>query len=87
MYKSGHAGGRDRRRELSELTADAPRHAAHRIGLLARKHVEVGLTSKDGPPSERLEASGSFSALFTYRVRVSAVADVDEQLVGWSKKA
>jgi hypothetical protein len=53
----------------------------------AAKHVDVGLILKDVPPTERLEASGSFNALFTHRVRVPTVADVDKQLVGWLKKA
>jgi Domain of unknown function (DUF5655)/Domain of unknown function (DUF4287) len=49
--------------------------------------IDVGLILKDVPVTERLEAAASFNALFTHRVRVNAINDVDAQLVAWLKQA
>ena len=35
----------------------------------------------------RLEASGSFNAMFTHRVKVSDVKEVDLELIGWLRRA
>ena len=53
----------------------------------AAKHVDLGLILRGVKPTARLEASGSFNAMFTHRVRVASVADVDAQLVGWLRAA
>jgi hypothetical protein len=52
-----------------------------------RGRLDVGLNLKGTPPSGRLEASGSFNAMCSHRVRVEKPADVDAELVGWLKKA
>ncbi len=49
--------------------------------------VDVGLNLGETVPQGRLEASGSFNAMFSHRVRLSQVAEVDEQLVGWLRQA
>jgi hypothetical protein len=49
--------------------------------------IDVGLVLKDLPTTERLESAASFNALFTHRVRVNSVNDVDEQLIAWLKQA
>ena len=49
--------------------------------------VDVGLVLKGIPPGKRLEASGSFNAMVTHRVKVSAAADVDSELIGWLRQA
>jgi hypothetical protein len=49
--------------------------------------IDVGIVLKDAKPTERLEASGSFNAMMTHRVRVSKPAEVDRELLGWLKKA
>ncbi len=49
--------------------------------------VDVGLILKGEPPSGRLEASGSFNAMFTHRVRVGSIQEVDAELIGWLKRA
>ena len=49
--------------------------------------LDVGLVLKGKPPTARLEASGSFNAMVTHRVRVASVADVDKELIGWLKEA
>ncbi|MEZ5333209.1 MAG: DUF4287 domain-containing protein [Thermoanaerobaculia bacterium] len=38
-------------------------------------------------PTGRLEASGSFNAMVSHRVRVTDPADVDAELVGWLRRA
>jgi hypothetical protein len=53
----------------------------------AAKHVDLGLILRDAKPTERLEASGSFNAMFTHRVRVASPAEVDKQLLGWLRAA
>jgi hypothetical protein len=50
-------------------------------------HIDIGLILKGVPPNERLESASSFNALFTHRVRVNTVNDVDEQLITWLKQA
>ncbi len=49
--------------------------------------VDVGINLKGTKPTGRLEASGSFNAMFSHRVRVSTPADVDKELVGSLKQA
>jgi hypothetical protein len=49
--------------------------------------IDVGLILKDVKPSGRLEASGSFNAMFTHRVRVGALEDIDTELRRWLKQA
>jgi hypothetical protein len=53
----------------------------------AARHVDVGLILPGEAPSSRLEAAKTFNALFTHRVRVHSVAEVDDQLVGWLRLA
>lgn len=49
--------------------------------------MDVGIQLKGVKPEGRLEASGSFSAMVTHRVRVGSVAEVDAELIGWLKQA
>jgi hypothetical protein len=49
--------------------------------------VDVGLVLKDVAPSGRLEASGSFNAMVTHRVRVGNVSEVDPELIAWLRQA
>jgi hypothetical protein len=48
---------------------------------------DVGLQLKGLAPKGRLEASGSFSAMVTHRVRLASVAEVDAELLGWLRQA
>jgi hypothetical protein len=86
-------------RAVAKLGADvelAPKKAyvslrrAKQFGLIqpsTATRVDVGLNLKGEPPTSRLEASGSFNAMVTHRVRVESVAEVDKELVGWLKLA
>ena len=49
--------------------------------------VDLGLVLKGVSPTDRLEASGSFNAMLTHRVRLSSVGDVDSEVAAWLKKA
>jgi hypothetical protein len=49
--------------------------------------VDLGLNLKGEPVSARLEASGSFNAMVSHRVRLESKADVDAELRGWLKEA
>lgn len=49
--------------------------------------LDIGLILKGVPPTGRLESASSFNALFTHRVRVNILTDVDEQLITWLKQA
>ena len=49
--------------------------------------LDVGINLKGTPPAGRLEASGSFNAMVSHRVRVTKAADIDDELVGWLRAA
>ena len=49
--------------------------------------VDVGLILKGVEPAGRLEASGSFNAMFTHRVKVGSATEVDAELIGWLRRA
>lgn len=49
--------------------------------------VDVGINLKGTPPGSRLEASGSFNAMVSHRVRVENKSGVDKELIGWLKQA
>ena len=49
--------------------------------------VDVGINLKGVEPGGRLEASGSFNAMVTHRVRIAAAKEVDKELVGWLRQA
>jgi hypothetical protein len=51
------------------------------------KRLDVGLILKGVKPAGRLEASGSFNAMFTHRVRVAEKQDIDAELKRWLKQA
>lgn len=49
--------------------------------------LDVGLILKNVAPAGRLEASGSFNAMFTHRVRLSSAKEIDAQLERWLRAA
>ena len=49
--------------------------------------IDVGLILKGVEAEGRLEASGSFNAMFTHRVRISSEKDIDRQFKAWLKEA
>jgi hypothetical protein len=53
----------------------------------AAGHVDVGLILPGQAVGGRLESAATFNALFTHRVRVRSVGDVDDELGGWLRDA
>ena len=49
--------------------------------------VDVGIQLKGVEPSDRLEASGSFNAMVSHRVRLESAKDVNAELKRWLKQA
>jgi hypothetical protein len=49
--------------------------------------IDVGLILNDVPAEGRLEPAAGFNALFTHRVRLASLADVNAELVGWLRHA
>lgn len=57
------------------------------IQASTKDRVDVGINLKGTAPSGRLEASGSFNAMVSHRVRVTSKKDVDAELKSWLRKA
>ena len=49
--------------------------------------IDVGLVLKGVAPAGRLEASGSFNAMVTHRVRLAGPGEVDAELIAWLRQA
>jgi Domain of unknown function (DUF5655)/Domain of unknown function (DUF4287) len=49
--------------------------------------IDVGLILRDHEPTDRLESAKGFNALFTHRVRIHTLTDIDEELSGWLRHA
>jgi hypothetical protein len=53
----------------------------------AATRLDVGLVLPGVKPTARLEVSGSFNAMFTHRVRVHSVKEVNAELTRWLRQA
>ena len=49
--------------------------------------LDLGLRLTGMPTTARLESAAGFNALFTHRVRVHSVNDLDDQVIAWLKQA
>jgi Domain of unknown function (DUF5655) len=49
--------------------------------------LDIGLILKAVKPAGRMEASGGCNAMFTHRVRITKLADVDPDVKRWLKQA
>lgn len=49
--------------------------------------IDVGLILKDVSPTTRLESAAGFNPLFTHRVRIQQLSEIDDELVGWLHQA
>ena len=47
------------------------------------KPLDLGLILSATPATGRLESAAKFNPLFTHRVRITAVTDLDDELRGW----
>lgn len=52
-----------------------------------KDRFDVGINLKGVEPGTRLEASGSFNAMVSHRVRTASPDDVDAELIGWLRMA
>ena len=52
-----------------------------------KTRLDVGLNLKGVAPSGRLEASGSFNAMCTHRVRLESADQIDKALTAWLRDA
>ncbi len=52
-----------------------------------KTRLDLGINLKGEPPSGRLEASGSFNAMVSHRVRLEKPADFDKNVKAWLKAA
>jgi hypothetical protein len=52
-----------------------------------RTRLDLGLILRERPPAGRLEASGSFNAMFTHRVKLAEASDLDAEVLGWLREA
>jgi hypothetical protein len=53
----------------------------------AAGHVDVGLILKNTLATDRLQSAATFNAMFTHRVRVATLKDIDPDLKAWLKQA
>jgi len=53
----------------------------------AAKHIDVGIILPGRAVGGRLESAATFNALFTHRVRLRSVAEVDDELGAWLRDA
>ena len=76
--------------ELAPKKANVSVRRARQFALIqpsTRTRLDLGLILKGRQPEGRLEASGSFNAMFTHRVRLTAAADVDPEVRAWLRDA
>jgi hypothetical protein len=52
-----------------------------------KTRVDLGINLKGKEPVGRLEASGSFNAMVSHRVRLESPKEVDAEVVSWLKEA
>jgi len=76
--------------ELAPKKAYVSLRRKKQFGLIqpsTKTRVDVGLNLGDTEANQRLEKSASFNAMVSHRVRLSTLADVDDELIGWLKQA
>lgn len=76
--------------ELSPKKTYVSLRRSKQFGLVqpsTNTRVDVGINLKGEPARGRLEASGSFNAMVSHRVRLESAEDVDKELIGWLKEA
>ena len=49
----------------------------------AAKHIDLGLVLPGTLVAGRLESAATFNALFTHRVRMGSIGEIDDELAGW----
>lgn len=52
-----------------------------------KTRLDIGINLKGFDTTTRLEASGSFNAMCSHRVRAADIGDIDSELISWLKQA
>jgi hypothetical protein len=76
--------------EISPKKANASVRRARQFALIqptTRTRLDLGLILRGREAAGRLEASGSFNAMFTHRVKLAAAEDIDAEVLAWLKDA
>lgn len=76
--------------ELSPKKAYMSLRRSKQFGLIqpsTATRLHLGLNLKGVTPSGRLEASGSWNAMCSHRVKLASLADVDSEVKAWLKQA
>ena len=76
--------------ELAPRKAYVSLRRRKQFGLVqpsTKTRVDLGIQLVGVDPKGRLEASGSFNSMVSHRVRISAAAEVDDELVSWLRQA
>lgn len=76
--------------EFSAKKAYVSLRRSKQFGIIqptTKTRVDVGINLKGVEPGGKLEASGSFNAMVSHRVRVEPAADVTKELLAWLKRA
>ena len=76
--------------ELAPKKAYVSLRRSKQFGLIqpsTASRVDVGLNLKGVEPQGALEASGSFNAMCSHRVRLSSPDDISPELIGWLRQA
>ncbi|MCB9846259.1 MAG: DUF4287 domain-containing protein [Phycisphaeraceae bacterium] len=76
--------------ELAPKKAYVSLRRSKQFGLIqpsTKTRVDVGINLKGTPSTDRLEASGSFNAMVSHRVRIENKAQVDQEVIGWLRAA
>ncbi len=88
LMKAAKALGKDV--EIAPKKTYVSLRAAKQFALVqpsTATRVDLGLNLKGVEPTARSEASGSFSAMCTHRVRLESAKDVDSEVKGWLQQA
>lgn len=76
--------------ELAPKKAYVSLRRSKQFGLIqpsTASRLDVGITLKGTPPTERLEAAGTWNSMVTHRVRLTASDEVDGELIAWLQEA
>ena len=76
--------------EFSPKKAYVSLRRSKQFGLIqpsTATRLDLGLNLKGVAPAGRLEASGSWNAMCTHRVKLADAADIDAELKAWLKQA
>jgi len=75
--------------ELSPKKTYVSLRRSKQFGLFqpASGRIDVGINLKGAAAKGRLEASGSFNAMVSHRVRVASAKDIDAELEAWLRAA